>query len=152
AGATAATPLARVDTSTGIPSLDEVTPSWLRVLLPQHLSPPAVVTAQLWKLPAATAATPLRRLGTSTGARRVVAELSPSWPSLLSPQHLTPPAVVSAQVWQRPAAIAATPLPRPGTSTGVWRCVNEPSPSCPVSFRPQHLTPPTVVSAQAWLA
>ena len=44
---------------------------------------------------------------------------SPSWPKSLSPQHLTPPALVSAQVWPSPAAIAVTPLVRPVTSTGV---------------------------------
>ncbi len=32
-------------------------------------------------------------------------ELSPSWPPPLSPQHLTPPAVVKAQEWLFPEAI-----------------------------------------------
>jgi len=47
--------------------------------------------------------------------------LSPNWPYWLYPQHLTPPAVVSAQLCSQPAAIAATSLVRSDTSTGVVR-------------------------------
>ncbi len=46
-----------------------------------------------------------------------------------SPQHLAPPALVSAQLWKVPAPIATTPLPSPETSTGVRRFVVLPSPS-----------------------
>ena len=49
----------------------------------------------------------------------------------VSPQHLTPPAAVRAQVWLPPAAMAATPLDSPETSTGVQRLVVVPSPSWP---------------------
>ena len=77
---------------------------------PQHFTPPAAVSAQVWLLPAVMAATPLARPDTLTGVRRSVVELSPSWPEPLSPQHFTPPAVVSAQVCSSPAAMAATPL------------------------------------------
>ncbi len=36
----------------------------------------------------------------------------------------------------------------PGTSTGVDLLVVVPSPSCPASFRPQHLTVPPASTAQ----
>ena len=73
----------------------------------------------------------------------------PSWPKSFPPQHWTPPAPVSAQLWLPPPAMATTPLPRPTTSTGVVRCVVDPSPSWPPLLFPQHLTPPADVSAQA---
>ncbi len=73
---------------------------------------------------------------------------SPNWPDPLRPQHLTPPPVVRAQVWSRPAEIACTPLPRSTTSTGVGRLVVLPSPNWPDPLRPQHLTPPPTVSEQ----
>src|SRR2546428_5554873 len=93
------------------------------------------------------AETPLVSPTTSTGVERSLVVPSPSSPSMLSPQHLTPPALVSAQVWKTPAAIAATPPPRPETSTGAWRSVVVPSPSWPERLKPQHLTPPALVSA-----
>jgi hypothetical protein len=44
----------------------------------------------------------------------------PNWPLKFNPQHLTAPAVVTAQVWpNHPAATAATALVSPLTSTGV---------------------------------
>jgi hypothetical protein len=43
----------------------------------------------------------------SDAAERLFALVpSPSWPEELSPQHRTPPAVVRAQVWLKPAAMA----------------------------------------------
>ena len=63
---------------------------------------------------------------------------SPSWPSASLPQHLTAPPPVSAQVWEPPAVIAPTPLPRPLTATGVRRFVVVPSPSWPKMLLPQH--------------
>src|SRR5207237_1185347 len=96
------------------------------------------------------AATPLASPETSTGVWRSVVVPSPSWPQSLLPQHLTPPALVRAQVWSPPAAIAATPLASPETSTGVWRLVVVPSPSSPYSLSPQHLTRPALVIAQVW--
>src|SRR6266508_1161624 len=73
---------------------------------------------------------------------------SPSWPSPFHPQHLTPSASVSAQVWSSPTAIAAIPLERPETSTGVDLETVVPSPSWPQELSPQHLTPPDLISAQ----
>ena len=80
---------------------------------PQHLTPPAFVSAQVWLSPAAIARTPLVSPLTSTGVRRCVVELSPSWPLPLSPQHFTPPAIVSAHVCVAPVAIATTPRREP---------------------------------------
>src|SRR3990170_4719626 len=98
-------------------------PNWPPELDPQHLTPPVVVSAQLWANPAAAAATSLLRPDTSTGVVRFVVVPSPEWPLALEPQHLRLPAVVSAQPWMNPAAPAATSLPRPDTSTGVVRSV-----------------------------
>ena len=66
---------------------------------------------------------------TTTGVRRLVVVLSPSWPYVLAPQHLTPPAVVRAHVCTQPAPTAATPLLRSLTATGVKRVVVVLSPS-----------------------
>jgi len=57
---------------------------------------------------------------------------------LLAPQHCTPPAVVSAQVWSRPAEITATPPLASAIGTLL----------SPLLLSPQHWTPPAVVSAQ----
>src|SRR6266849_1436267 len=138
----AATPLVRPKTSTGVRRrVLGFPPRRSLALSPQHLAPPPVVRAQVWLPPAAMAATPLVRPKTSTGVRRCVAELSPSWPLKLSPQHLTLPPVVRAQVWSMPAAMAATPLVRPKTSTGVRRRVVELSPSWPLELSHQHRAP-----------
>jgi hypothetical protein len=48
-----------------------------------------------------------------------------------NPQHFTRPAVVRAQVWEPPAEIAAIPLERPVTATGVLLFVVVPLPSWP---------------------
>ena len=74
---------------------------------------------------------------------------SPSWPQKLSPQHLTPPVFVSAQVLGLRTSMAATPEPKLETSTGVGLSFGAlPSPSWPEALRPQHLTPLAVVRAQ----
>src|SRR6266536_2991300 len=130
---------ARPETSTGV-GASPVDP-------PQHLTPPSVVSAQLWNPPAAMALTPLRPTTSTTRLGRLLLVPSPSAPLIFAPQHLTPPAPVSAQVCRTPAAIAVTPL-RPETSTGVARLpvVWLPSWSWPLS--PQHLTRPARVNAQ----
>src|SRR5262245_29047945 len=73
----------------------------------------------------------------------------PSWPFWPHPQHFTLPVVRTAQVWEPPAVIAATPLESPTTLTGT--SLSSPvawlSPSWPLEFEPQHFTPPVVVSA-----
>ncbi len=110
-------------------------PNWPKELLPQHFTPPAVVTAHVCAPPAEMAAAPLLKPLTFTGVLLSVVVPLPNWPSLLWPQHFTPPAVVRAQVWPPPADTAATPLVRPLTSTGV------------LLPAPQHFTPPAVVIA-----
>src|SRR5215212_3997241 len=84
---------------------------------------------------------------TSTGVELSVVVPSPSPPLLLSPQHLTAPALVRAHVKSLPALIATTPLPSALTSTGVELSVVVPFPSCPEEFEAQHWTPPALVSA-----
>src|SRR3990172_4443044 len=106
------------------------------------MTPPPVVTAHVWRVPADIALTPLARPETSTGTLRSVVVPSPSHPYMLLPQHLTPPALVSAQVELQPTVIAVTPLVGPTTSTGRLLSAFEPSPSLPYRLSPQHLTPP----------
>jgi len=55
---------------------------------------------------------------TVTGALDEAVELLPSWPELLSPQHLTEPSESTAQVWSLPAATLVAVL-MPVTVTGV---------------------------------
>src|SRR5665213_3363998 len=122
---------------------------------PQHLTPLMVVMAQASSAPEDTAVTPLVRPETSTGVDAVTKVPSPRAPSLLSPQHLTPPPVVRAHAKSAPAEMATTPL-NPLTVTGVvlhgqppQSCgpVVVPSPSSPQLLLPQHCTLPAVVSA-----
>src|SRR6266511_571052 len=174
-----ATPLLRPTTSTGVERSTVVpSPSWPRSLEPQHLTPPALVSAQPWRSPPAIAVTPLLSPGTSTAAKSlpqhwtrpplvnaqptVIAVTPPLTPETSTgvertpagsgypPQHLMPPALVSAQLRTPPAATAVTPLPRPETSTGAKRRLSVPSPSAPEYGVPQHLTPPAPVTAQLW--
>src|SRR5689334_22940591 len=77
-------------------------PSWPSVFLPQHCTPPAVVTAQVCHDPALICATPLFSPTTSTGAARAVVLPSPSCPSEFPSQHLTPPFCIKTQVWLTP--------------------------------------------------
>src|SRR5438552_10668582 len=109
----AETPLARPTTSTGVERLVAVpSPSCPQPLSPQHLTPPALVSAQLCKPEElmAMAVMPLSSPTTSTGVARLIVVPSPSWPQAFQPQHLTPPPLVSAQVWAESAAMATTPL------------------------------------------
>src|SRR3972149_744339 len=147
--AIAATPLARPATPTGtLLAVVAPLPSRPEPLWPQHFTPPPPVSAQVWKLPAAIALIPLARPETSTGTPVLVVVPFPSSPSEFQPQHLTPPPIVSAHVCQLPAVIALTPLARPETSTGTLLSVVVPLPSWPKPLKPQHLTPPPLVSAQ----
>src|SRR5512143_3498147 len=86
----AITPLAKPLTETGVRRLVCVpSPSCPLVFVPQHLTAPPLVSAQLWTLPTATEVTPLVRPLTCVGVRAGFVEPSPIWPPLLSPQHLT---------------------------------------------------------------
>lgn len=92
-------PLDKPITSAGLDLFVVVpSPSWPVLLLPQHLTAPVFVTAHVRAYPNATLTTPVDNPTTSTGVSRLVVVPSPSCPRLLDPQHLTPPAVVSAHV------------------------------------------------------
>jgi len=93
------------------------------------LTPPVLKSAQVCWPPAEIALTPELKPETSTGKLLHVVVPSPSRPLLFCPQHLTPPVLKSAQVWEPPAAIALTPELKPETSTGVVLSVIVPSPS-----------------------
>ena len=58
------------------------------------------------------------------------------------------PAIVSAQVWNQPAATAVTPVESPETVTGTGLSVIESFPSWPSSPAPQHQAPASVVMPQ----
>jgi hypothetical protein len=76
----------------------ELFPSWPTLLSPQHTRLPNVVTAHAELPPTEMAATPDARPETGTGTLLATLELFPSWPAVFSPQHWTPPWLVSAQV------------------------------------------------------
>src|SRR6185312_7082045 len=115
--------------------------------LPQHLTAPAAVRAQVWPAPVEIAATPEDSPTTSTGACRVVVVPSPSSPWLLSPQHLTAPAAVTTHTCIPPTEMETAPRERPTTSTGRALSTVDPSPSWPARLSPQHLTAPALVTA-----
>src|SRR5437588_11567137 len=93
-------------------------PSSPTALLPQHFTPPPVVRAQVWEVPAEMAATPEVRPETSTGVVLSVVVPFPSWPQSLNPQHFAPPPVVTAQACKVPAEIAVAPALRTATAPG----------------------------------
>src|SRR3989442_3737851 len=71
----------------------------------------------------------------------------PSWPSTFSPQHRIVPSPRSAQACPYPLATATAPV-SPLTATGEGAKVPKvPSPRCPDSPSPQHLTVPSPRSA-----
>src|SRR5262245_22399774 len=93
------TPLARPDTFAGDDcDTAKPSPSCPTPFSPQHLAPPPVVSAQVSNAPAAIWATPLPSPLTPTAVELGFVDPLPSWPELLSPQHFTPPPVVSAHV------------------------------------------------------
>ena len=120
----AVTPPARPETSTGTGLLKVVVPlpSWPNKLLPQHLTPPAVVSAQ-----ACGVAFPLLQWGWAAASQpgstslltplaRPTSGRTPEW---TPPKHLTSPTFVIAQLTAEPSASVRTPLPRAATSIGV---------------------------------
>ena len=73
-------------------------PSSPTVLSPQHRTAPDPSRAHAWLNPDVIASTPLLRPVTSVGMWRSTPEPSPTCPTVLLPQHFTPPPDVSAQV------------------------------------------------------
>src|SRR6185312_3614072 len=108
----AMTPLVNPVTSTGVKlSILTPLPSWPFELLPQHLTPPALVNAQAWLAPVASAMTPLLSPLTGVGVWRSVFVPSPISPWSFNPQQETPPAVVIAQVnWPLFLSVAPAPI------------------------------------------
>src|SRR5690606_11883435 len=70
-----------------------------------------------------------------------------SWPDAPSPQQTM---LVSSRTAHacRPPALTDVASPSPPTSTGLAESAVVPSPSCPLSFLPQHATVPTSRTAQ----
>ena len=102
------------------------------------------------------AVAPLASPVTSTGVNAGEGVGLPSWPVSLFPQHLTPPAVVSAQVndpQSKSDSIGAAgrePRDAAGESNDVLEVeawLVDPMPSWPEWFAPQHLSPPLVINA-----
>jgi hypothetical protein len=78
-------------------------------------------------------------------------EVLPSWLSLLSPQQATVWSARRAHVNVVPVDIDCT-FASEATDTGWLRLASVPSPSCPLSFKPQHLTVPSATTAHVWLS
>src|SRR5258706_428120 len=81
---TIATPLDKPDTSTGVELVVVVpSPSWPTLFLPQHFTPPDLVSAQLCSSPTEIAAMPDESPTTSAGVMWMAFVPSPSSPKLL---------------------------------------------------------------------
>jgi hypothetical protein len=83
----------------------------------------------------------------------LTAPADPSCPLALQPQHWTVP-FMSAQVWNKPAAMSSTPFngcpEESTTTTGSGVKVVSLRPSSPSSPLPQHSTVPRGRRAQVW--
>src|SRR5450432_2732622 len=108
-------------------------------------------SAQVKSCPAETATapdSPLTVVGVVTGAALAVPPTSPLW---LSPQHITVPPEMTAQVWMLPAATDMAAAESPETATGTGELVVFPVPSSPSRLPPQQAIVPSVLIAQVWL-
>jgi hypothetical protein len=122
-------------------------PSWPRLLSPQHSTAPLARTAQVWLAPAVTD-TASSMPNTATGRVRWLVLASPSWPRALSPQHTTAPERRTAQVCVEPTATCVASS-RPATSVGIGISGDSmPGPSWPLRLVPQHITRPLARTAQ----
>lgn len=128
-------------------------PSCPFVFRPQHRSDPSAITAHECHVPHPTATTwpPSDTVGVLEGSSlspMVVVWPSPSWPSPLSPQQRSDPSVSTAQVWTCPhdtedaEPFKDTAGTLDGNSSSPTSSVC-PSPSCPLSFQPQHRSVPS---------
>src|SRR5450631_1759606 len=93
-------------------------------------------------------------MSAKTGAGRAVVLPSPSWPTLLYPQHSTLPPETRAQAWAPPTVIAVAVV-IPETITGVVMhrhpvVIVVPLPSWPSLSDPQHITVPPESRPQTW--
>ncbi len=125
-------------------------PSKPAMLLPQHRTYPAKLSAQLLLVPAEMEAAHAIEPPALTGTRKSEVEPFPSWPHSFEPHPTTIPPSFTASVCCAPAAIPVTPLASPDTLVGVNRSVVVPSPIAPFRLSPQHFTAPFASSAQEW--
>jgi hypothetical protein len=94
----------------------------------------------VWSSPRASIPTAPPRL-IVVGVLRLVVVLSPSWPRLFRPQHLSAELACTlpyAHVWASPSASILTTAPPESIVVGVLRLVVVPSPSWLALFEPQH--------------
>lgn len=124
-----------------------IDPNWL---LPQHCTPPVVVSAQADTPPAATAATPLVSPVTSAGVGLSCTFVPlPICPKRPNPQHFAPSAVVTAQADSPPALTEATPLVSVATSPGSGSpsgASGRPRLPAVPQLLPQHFRPPPTIA------
>jgi hypothetical protein len=141
----------RSESWSGLPtSVSVPSPNSARPFAPQHQRSPAAVRTQSVLAAAAMSTTP-DTPGTGTGTDDATGRLpSPSCPTVLSPQQLTVPAIVRAQVKPKPGATSATPV-SPLTTTGDPESTVSPLPSAPPTFEPQHRTVASSSTAQVRL-
>src|SRR5579872_6661104 len=111
--------------------------------------------AQLWRYPEAISVAPEVKSTTCFGVKGSVLlpVPVPVWPLEFDPQHRTPPALVSAQVWSSPPVTWEMPVkvplpPAPTTAAGrsCWTLL--PLPSSADLFAPQHNSDEFVRMAQ----
>src|SRR3954464_13048640 len=131
-------------------------PSWPLPLLPQAAAVPSLLSARLWKPPAATNVAPLSPL-TATGVVTSVqltpsVQPLPSCPCPARPHARTVPSPRSARLWFLPAATAVAPV-RPLTWRGVRLSLQveptvHPLPSWPSELKPQAHTVPSSFTAR----
>jgi hypothetical protein len=78
---------------------------------------------------------------TSTGSAWLVAELFPTAPCMLEPQHCSAPFTTAQACWY-PSAIWVTPDAITGTGTNCGMVDVALGPTVNARLRPQHCTPP----------
>ena len=107
-------------------------PNCPRSFQPQHETVSSESTAQVCCSPVVTATGISPPRLTVTGEFALVVVSSPSWPSLLCPQHFRDWSSRSAQVCDSPKEIATALRSCPkSTLVGAFRCVFVPSPIWP---------------------
>ena len=127
-------------------------PIWPCQLSPQHITVLPTMIAQVWYAPAdIDIASPESPRVAETGLFLFLVVPSPSCPLLFPPQHFTVLSSRIAHVCDEPAEIDSAVLPGPRfTLTPVSLSMVVPSPSCPNSLSPQHLTVPSSSMVQVW--
>jgi len=93
---------------------------------------------------------------TGTGVAELAFVLSPSWPDVPRPQHFTDPDDAPEDVPKIPhekdvPTAMSTGFVTPATLTAAEDGEVVPSPSCPKSFLPQHLTMSSARRAHVWV-